>query len=49
MTDAGFVIAGWTITGVVLASYWARVVIRTRRAERSFPPTGMPRRRDPDR
>lgn len=35
MTDAGYVIVGWVITAVVLAGYWASVLWRTRRAERS--------------
>jgi hypothetical protein len=35
VTDAGFVIAGWIITAVVLVGYWLSIVWRTRRAERS--------------
>jgi hypothetical protein len=31
---AEYVIAGWAITGAVLAGYWVRLVQRTRRAER---------------
>lgn len=34
MTDAGFVAAGWAIAAATFAGYWARVVVRTRRAER---------------
>jgi hypothetical protein len=34
MTDAGYVIAGWTLTGVVIGAYWLRLRVRTRRAER---------------
>ena len=33
-----YVIAGWSLTGVVLAAYFGRIVVRTRRAERSLPP-----------
>lgn len=32
MSDAGFVIAGWALTTVVLAAYFARLVLRARRA-----------------
>jgi hypothetical protein len=35
VTDVGYVIAGWVLTGVVLLAYWLSVVWRTRRAERS--------------
>jgi hypothetical protein len=35
MTDAGFVIAGWVVTGVALAAYSARLIWRTRSASRS--------------
>jgi hypothetical protein len=35
VTDAGFVAAGWLITAGVLGAYWARLALRTRRAERS--------------
>ncbi len=34
MRFAGYVIGGWSLTGVVLAGYWLRMVQRTRRAER---------------
>jgi hypothetical protein len=37
VTDAGFVIAGWVITAVVLVGYWLSIVWRTRRGERSEP------------
>lgn len=42
MTDAGFVVAGWSLTAVVLAAYWASIVRRTRRAQRSMPPGPPP-------
>ena len=35
MTDVGYVAAGWIITAVVLAGYFARLVVRSRRASRS--------------
>ncbi len=35
MTDVGYIVAGWGITAVVLAGYYARIVVRTRRASRS--------------
>ncbi|MCZ7524977.1 MAG: hypothetical protein M5U14_00445 [Acidimicrobiia bacterium] len=38
MSDAGFVAAGWALTGGALALYWLRLAVRTRRAERSLPP-----------
>jgi hypothetical protein len=34
MSDAGFVIAGWVLTAVVLIVYLLSIVWRTRRAER---------------
>ena len=34
MTDVGYVIAGWVLTGAVLLAYWVRVQQRIRRAER---------------
>jgi hypothetical protein len=37
VSDAGFVIAGWAITTVVLIAYWLSVVWRIRRGERSEP------------
>ena len=33
-----YVIAGWTITALVLIAYFAWLVTRTRRAQRSLPP-----------
>ena len=35
MSDAGYVIAGWVITAVVLVAYLCSIVWRTRRAERA--------------
>jgi hypothetical protein len=34
MRFAEYVIGGWVLTGAVLATYWLRLVRRTRRAER---------------
>lgn len=34
MTDVGYVVAGWVLTGGVLLAYWLRVQQRIRRAER---------------
>lgn len=33
MTDAGYVVAGWSIAGVVLGGYTFRLLQRVRRAE----------------
>jgi hypothetical protein len=45
MTDAGYVIGGWTLTGVAIAGYVGRVWSRTRRARRLLlPPDGQGRR-----
>ena len=33
-----YVVAGWSLTGVVLAAYLSRLVLRIRRAERTLPP-----------
>ena len=33
MTDAGYVIAGWSLTAVVLGGYTIRLALRLRRAE----------------
>ncbi len=33
-----YVIVGWTLTGTVLAAYFARMALRIRRAERTLPP-----------
>ncbi|HEV7688835.1 MAG TPA: hypothetical protein VGQ80_19830 [Acidimicrobiia bacterium] len=38
MTDAGYVIGGWTLTGVAIASYVGRLWARSRRARRLLPP-----------
>lgn len=37
MSDVGYVIAAWGITAAVLAGYYARLLLRIRRAERSLP------------
>jgi hypothetical protein len=33
-----YVIAAWTLTGVILAAYFSRLVLGIRRAERTLPP-----------
>jgi hypothetical protein len=33
MTNAGFVVAGWALTGAALAGYLARLWVRARRVE----------------
>jgi hypothetical protein len=33
-----YVVVGWTLTAVVLATYFSRLVLRIRRAERTLPP-----------
>ena len=42
LADAGYgwvyVVVGWSLTGVVLAAYFSRLVVRIRRAERTLPP-----------
>lgn len=38
MTDAPFVLTGWTLTGAVLAAYAARLWARTRRVRPLLPP-----------
>jgi hypothetical protein len=38
MTDAGYVIGGWSLTGLVIAGYVGRLWARTRRARRFLPP-----------
>ncbi|HEX4777497.1 MAG TPA: hypothetical protein VF183_07115 [Acidimicrobiales bacterium] len=43
MTDVGYVAAAWSITGAAMVAYAVRVMVRTRRAERSLP-DGDPRR-----
>jgi len=35
VTDVGYVIAGWSITAVVLGGYTLRLTIRLRRGERA--------------
>jgi hypothetical protein len=35
VSDAGFVIAGWVITAMVLLGYWLSIVWRIRRGERT--------------
>ena len=37
MTDAGYVIGGWSLTAAVLAGYTARLWARTRRARQGLP------------
>jgi len=37
MTDAGYVIGGWALTGVAVAGYVGRLWSRTRRARRLLP------------
>lgn len=34
MTDVGYVAVGWVVTGAVLATFQAWLVLRTRRATR---------------
>ena len=36
MENAGYVIAGWTLTGGALLAYAVRVALRTRRATRTL-------------
>jgi hypothetical protein len=38
MTDAGYVIGGWSLTGVAIAVYTGRLWARSRRARRLLPP-----------
>jgi hypothetical protein len=38
VTDAGYVIGGWTVTGVAIAGYVGRLWSRSRRARRLLPP-----------
>jgi len=46
MTDAGFVLVGWVLTGVAVSGYRLRIGQRSRRARRSLadpaPPTRAP-------
>ena len=37
MTDAGYVIGGWAVTGVAIAGYVGRLWARSRRARRLLP------------
>jgi hypothetical protein len=37
VTDAGYVISGWAITGIVIAGYVGRLWSRSRRARRLLP------------
>ncbi|HEV3364934.1 MAG TPA: hypothetical protein VG795_12500 [Acidimicrobiia bacterium] len=38
MTDAGYVIGGWALTGAAIAGYVGRLWFRTRKARRLLPP-----------
>ena len=38
MTDAGYVLSGWLITGAALGGYLSRVLIRARRARNLLGP-----------
>jgi hypothetical protein len=38
MTDAGYVLGGWVLTGVALAGYVGRLWTRSRRARKLLPP-----------
>lgn len=38
MTDAGYVISGWAITGAAIAAYVGRIWARSRKARRLLPP-----------
>ncbi|HET9772284.1 MAG TPA: hypothetical protein VFS16_15425 [Acidimicrobiia bacterium] len=38
MTDAGYVIGGWALTGAAIAGYVGRLWARSRRARRLLPP-----------
>jgi hypothetical protein len=40
MTDVGYVIAGWSVAGVVLGGYTVRLTRRIRRAEHERTATG---------
>ena len=42
MTDAGYVLGGWALTGAALAGYVARLWARTRRARKLLPPGEQP-------
>lgn len=36
MTNAAYVVAGWSLTGLALAGYTARLVLRSRRADQAL-------------
>ena len=38
MSDAGYVIAGWALTGGAVLAYWLHLLRRTSRAEATAPP-----------
>jgi hypothetical protein len=38
VTDAAYVIGGWSLTGVAIAGYVGRLWARSRRARRLLPP-----------
>jgi hypothetical protein len=42
MTDAAYVIAGWSITALAMGAYAVSVQRRLRRAVRSLPPEERP-------
>jgi hypothetical protein len=42
MTDAGYVLGGWVLTGAVFAAYTARLWARSRRVRRQLPPEERP-------
>ncbi|MDQ3944616.1 MAG: hypothetical protein M3357_05590 [Actinomycetota bacterium] len=44
MTDAGYVITGWVITGAALGGYLTRIWVRARRARQVLGPDGEPDR-----
>jgi hypothetical protein len=42
MTDAGYVLGGWALTGAVLTYYVGRLWARSRRARKLLPPEERP-------
>jgi hypothetical protein len=38
MSQMGYVFLGWTVTGILLAAYSLRTVLRGRKLSRSLPP-----------
>ena len=38
MTDAGYVIGGWAVTGIAIGAYVGRLWSKSRRARRLLPP-----------